>query len=77
MAASIMQEYGRPLRAIARDMGVPESTLRYRVKCFREGAEDGRKHQPERCAPWDSVIMPWIERNILARKRPRPIKELH
>ena len=77
MAASIMQEHGRPLRAIARDMGVPESTLRYRVKRFREGAEDGRRRQPERCAPWDSVIMPWVERNILALKRPRPIKELH
>lgn len=65
MAASIMQEHGRSIRAIARDMGVPESTLRYHVKRHREGAEDGRKRQPEACAPWHDVIMSWAEANRL------------
>ncbi|MBD3277786.1 MAG: IS21 family transposase [Candidatus Aegiribacteria sp.] len=77
MAASIMQEHGQSVRGIARALGVDESSLRDRLKRFREGIEDGRKRQPEACTPWHEVIMTWVEENILKRDRPYPVKALH
>jgi transposase len=77
MAASIMQEHGQSKRGIARVLGVDEHFLRTRLKRFREGVEDGRKRQPEACAPWRDVIMAWVEENVFKRERPYPIKALH
>jgi len=76
MAAAVMQEHGRSVRSLARDIGVDESTLRYRLKRHREGIEDGRRHQPEACSEWHEVIMSWIDVGA-DRRRPDPVKMLY
>lgn len=77
MAASIMQEHGRSVRSLARDMGVAESSLRERLRRHREGAEDGRRKQPEVCMPWDGIIREWITEHISHPGRPSPVKYLY
>ncbi len=77
MAASVMQGHGRSVRSLARDLGVAESSLRERIKRLRAGTEDGRRRQPEACAPWDGVIQRWIEDHIRCPGRPSPVKSLY
>jgi len=60
MAADVMERRGRSVRALARDLEVDESTLRYRLRRLRGGAEDGRKRQPEACAPLAEAISAWM-----------------
>jgi transposase len=55
MAAAIMQGHGQSCRSLARMMAVDESTLRYRLRRFREGAEDGRRRQPESCVTFHEL----------------------
>ncbi|MDM8000890.1 MAG: IS21 family transposase [Dehalococcoidia bacterium] len=76
VAAAVMQEHGRSVRGLARDLGVDESTLRYRLKRHRAGIEDGRRHQPEACSEWHEVIMSWIDARA-GRGRPEPVKALY
>jgi transposase len=62
MAMVVMQEHGWSKRALAREFGVDESTVRYRIKRQVEGAEDGRKHQVEACVEHAAVIEAWMVR---------------
>jgi transposase len=80
MAAEVMKERGRSIRALAGDFGVDESTLRYRLRRRSEGAEDGRKRQPEVCAPVAEVIGAWMaeqEERIEGGGRPAPVVSLY
>jgi transposase len=80
MAAEVMKGRGRSVRSLARDFAVDESALRYRLKRRREGAEDGRKRQPEACAPFDDVIHAWMARQeepIEGGERPAPVVSLY
>jgi len=77
MAASVMQEHGRSVRSLARDLGVAESSLRERLRRHREGIEDGRRRQSEACMPWDEIITTWIAEHIERPGRPSPVKFLY
>lgn len=54
-------EHGKSVRGCARELGVSESTLRYRLARGRSGAEDGRKAQPSSCDGYAALIQQWIE----------------
>lgn len=56
----VLRETGWSTRATARELGVDESTLRYRIRRRDGKAEDGRRLQPEACTPWEGVIEPWL-----------------
>ena len=56
MASKVFQEAGRSVRSMAGDLGCDESSLRYRLGRLRSGKEDGRRRQPEACAPWAEQI---------------------
>ena len=47
---------GQSQREIARILGVGESTVRYHLQRFAEGATDGRARQPQRAARWSEAI---------------------
>lgn len=76
MAAEALKEHGVSVRSIARQLGCDESTLRYRLKRRQEGREDGRRRQPEVCAPWAEEIAAWLEAQGEA-SRPAPMRELY
>jgi transposase len=61
VCAEVLVGKGRSLRQVARDVGVDESTLRYRLRRRRAGAVDGRTKQSEACAPFEDAINAWIE----------------
>jgi len=80
MAADVMERRGRSVRSLAGDFEVDESTLRYRLRRLRSGAEDGRKRQPEACAAYDDVISAWMKEQaerLNSGRRPEPVKGLH
>ena len=77
MAAAVLQWHGQSCRSLARMMAVDESTLRYRLRRFREGTEDGRRRQPESCVSFHELIMQWVDENVLKRSRPVPVKILY
>ena len=56
----VLRDRGWSTRATARELGVDESTLRYRIRRREEKAEDGRRQQPEACTRWGGVIEPWL-----------------
>ena len=60
-AQVLTAECGRSVRSTAQELGVAESTLRYRVKRRAEGAVDGRRRKPEACAAHDRVIQAWMQ----------------
>ena len=76
MAARVFQEAGRSVRSLARDLRCDESTLRYRLQRLKEGTLDGRRRQPEACAPWDGQIREWMQVQVEA-ERPAPVEELY
>jgi len=76
MAAMVLVERGRSVRSMARELGVDESSLRYRLKRLREGTIDGRRRQPEACAPYADRIASWMKSQE-GRRRPAPVRELY
>ena len=71
---------GRQRAQREKDLGVDESTLRYRLEWRRQGAVDGRSRQAEASAPFEGVIHDWIERqpwdSTDGRNRPESIRIL-
>ena len=55
-AQILTAQCGRSVRSAAQELGVSESTLRYRLQRRAEGAVDGRRCKPEACAAHDRVI---------------------
>ena len=50
-AQVLTAECGHSVRSAAQELGVAESTLRYRLQRRAEGVEDGRRRQPEAVRP--------------------------
>ena len=61
VCAEVLVGKGRSIRSIAGDLGVDESTLRYRLKRRKDGAKDGRSQRPEAAAAVSDVIEGWID----------------
>ena len=72
VCAEVLVGKGRSLRQVARDLGVDESTLRYRLRRRQAGAVDGRTKQSEACAPFEDTITAWIERQDWSGLGDRP-----
>lgn len=80
VCAEVLVGKGRSVRSIAADLGVDESTLRYRLKRRRDGAKDGRAQQPEAAAIVADVIEAWIANqdwSAEGRERPEAVRVLY
>lgn len=73
----VLREKGWSTRATARELGVDESTLRYRIRRREAGITDGRSRQAEACAPWDGVIEPWLAVQDEHGGRPESVRLLY
>jgi transposase len=62
MVADGMIERGVSIRQMARQLGVRESALRYRLRRRREGAVDGRSYKPTALDPFETVVHTILER---------------
>jgi len=64
---------------VAKELGVDESTLRYRLARRRDGAVDGRKGKAEACDAVAGVIEAWIAQQDWdgVSGRPESIKSLY
>lgn len=80
VCAEVLVGKGKSVRGVANDLGVDESTLRYRLDRRRQGAVDGRSLQTEACSAFEDVINAWIARQPWdsenPRDRPESIKAL-
>jgi transposase len=80
MAADVMERRGRSIRSLAGDFEVDESTLRYRLRRLRGGADDGRKRQAEACSGQAEVISSWMRiqhERVEGGERPEAVKALY
>jgi transposase len=73
----VLREKGWSTRAVARELGVDESTLRYRIARREAGVVDGRSRQAEVCGPWAAVIVSWIEEQQSSEQRPNAVRLLY
>jgi transposase len=73
---NVMVENGKSIRNIASELGVDESTLRYRLNRYRTESTDGRTNKEEACEPYHEVIMSWIEEQK-EKERPESVKALY
>ena len=69
----------KSVRDIASTFGVDESTLRYRFGRQRTGAVDGGSLQEEAGAPFDTLLLEWIQgqEGQEGQKRPEPVQALY
>lgn len=77
--AMLLESKGQPVRAIARQLGVAESTLRCRLQRVRSSVPDGRSGQPSVCEAFGGTIRRWMEQQVLGRGDGPwdPVTELH
>src|SRR2546428_2397133 len=61
MVAHEMVARGVPVRQVARQFGVDEATLRYRLQ-RRPDAPDGRRARPTALDGWEAVVTAVLER---------------
>jgi transposase len=73
----VLREKGWSQRAVARELGVDESTVRYRLRRQASAVPDGRADQTERCAPWEGVIERWIDEQRASADRGDPVRLLY
>jgi len=62
--AEVSMEHNRSIRYIAKELGIDESTLRYRIERRQQGKKDGRKGKTEACEPFNDVIQSWCPTSI-------------
>lgn len=60
MTIEVLHERGLSNRAIARQLGVHEHAVRYRLARQAGGASDGRAGKPFAAAPWAEAIAIWM-----------------
>lgn len=67
------------IRQIASTFEVDESTLRYRLNRHKGGSVDGRSLQEEACAPFEPLVLEWIQgqESQKGQKRPEPVQALY
>jgi transposase len=60
--------YGRGVakRAIARQLGIDEKAVRYRLQRLAEGARDGRAEKALAAEPWAEAIGHWMRESSAA-----------
>lgn len=73
----VLRGKGWSTRATARELGVDESTLRYRMRRREAGRRDGRSQQVEACSPWDGVIEAWLAAQEEHGGRPESVRLLY
>ncbi len=61
MTIEVLHERGCSNREIARQLGIRESAVRYRLKRLAEGARDGRSGKPFLAEAVHEVIAEWLE----------------
>ncbi|MHC4067492.1 MAG: IS21 family transposase [Planctomycetota bacterium] len=71
----VLKAKGMPQREIARQLGVTEGAVRYRLRRAADGAEDGRRNKPQRADAVAEVIVRWVEDQ--ASERPINVVELY
>ncbi len=77
VCAQVLQERGRSVRSIAADLGVDESTVRYRLQRLRAQIPDGRRGKAEVCHAHDVVIELWMRRQAAMPGRPEGVRVLY
>jgi len=77
MCAEKLRDAGQSIRSTAHQMGVAESTLRYRLQRRRQQAEDGRSRQTEKCGLFDAIIQAWITTQSQREGRPDSVQSLY
>lgn len=81
MVADGMIERGVSIRQMARQLGVRESALRYRLRRRREGAADGRSCKPTALDPFETVVHTVLERlgdvRITGEGRPAQARQVY
>jgi transposase len=60
MAIGVLAERGCSKRAIARQLGVDEKAVRYRLARISSGAPDSRAGKPFAAEPWREPIAHWM-----------------
>jgi transposase len=60
MTIEVLHERGISNRAIARQLGVHEHAVRYRLARQASGAQDGRAGKPFAAGPWAEAIANWM-----------------
>jgi len=61
MTIEVLHERGLSNRAIARQLGVHEHAVRYRLRRQVSGALDGRREKPFAAQPWGEAIAHWMQ----------------
>jgi transposase len=61
VCAEVLLRKGRSTRSIAEELGVHESTLRYRLTRRAMSLPDGRKNKPEVCAKHADFVAAWMD----------------
>jgi transposase len=56
----VLRERGMSQRAIARQLGIDEKAVRYRLRRLASEASDGRSEKPFRAEPWAEAIAHWM-----------------
>ncbi len=81
MVAKGMKERGTSVRKLARQLGVAESTLRYRLERIEEGAVDGRARQMTALDGYEELVEALQRRlgdgRLTGRGRPAQVRELY
>lgn len=77
MCAQVSTEWGRSVRSIATELGVDESTVRYRLRRLRARAADGRQDKQESCAAFAAIIEDWMEQQAASASRPEGVRTLY
>jgi transposase len=67
MTIGVLHERGCSNREIARQLGVDERTVRYRLKRRAEDRPDGRAEKPFRAEAFDAVIRHWLTQSSTRR----------
>ena len=61
MTIEVLHERGVSQRAIARQLGVDEKAVRYRLARLASGAVDGRREKLFAAQPWSEAIAYWMQ----------------
>src|SRR4030095_9144886 len=61
MTIEVLHERGMSNRAIARQLGVHEHAVRYRLARQQAGTRDGRADKAYAAAPWAEAIAVWMQ----------------
>ena len=70
MTIEVLAERGVAKRAIARTLGVAESSVRYRLARAASGAVDGRSRQASAAVAWAEPIAVWMAEQEAEGPRP-------